>query len=125
MAQVLCAPLVQGKTFILQAQPLPDDTNDMKNYLDTLVEAVVQAVVRASQSGDLESALMIRDQLQRLPDNLITEVINGVLLRLVNIDPLLCRWFILDVFLREADPEGKADVAERINLLMAELRSSS
>jgi hypothetical protein len=34
----------------------------------------------------------------------------------------LCRWFIIDIFLKDADPEGKADVAERINLLLADLR---
>ncbi len=91
--------------------------------LETLIGAVVNAVVSAHQSQELESALSIRDELQRLPDYLVTEVLNGVMLDLVKINPDLCRWFILEVFLREADPEGRADVAERINLLMADLRA--
>lgn len=66
---------------------------------------------------------MIRDELRRLPDDLTTEILNQVMLALVKIDPDVCRWFILDVFLHGADPEGKADVAERLNLLFADLQS--
>lgn len=91
--------------------------------LQHLAEAVTSAVLKAHQTQSHEDALRIRDELHRLPDYLMTEVLNDVMLRLVNLDPNLCRWFILDVFLQDADPEGKADVAERINLLMADLRS--
>ncbi|MBW4690973.1 MAG: hypothetical protein KME27_04315 [Lyngbya sp. HA4199-MV5] len=97
--------------------------DDVTVNLDDLIEAVVKAVVSAYQTQELENALVIRDELRRLPDNLTTEVLNGVILRLVQINPDLCRWFILDVFLRESDPDGKADVAERINLLMADLKT--
>lgn len=92
--------------------------------LSHLVEAVVKAVVTAYQINSLEDALLIRDQLRQLPDYLVTEVLNSVILELVQVDPALCRWFILDVFLRDAELEGKADVAERINLLLADLQSS-
>lgn len=85
---------------------------------------MVKAVLKARQTDDINDALVIRDELHRLPSGMMTEVLNQVILRLVQIDPVLCRWFIVDVFLRDADPEGRADVAERINLLMAELRSS-
>ncbi|MBW4581733.1 MAG: hypothetical protein KME42_19370 [Tildeniella nuda ZEHNDER 1965/U140] len=97
--------------------------DDVKANLNELIGVVVQAVVSAYQTQELENALMIRDELQRLPDAMTTEVINGVILSLVETNPDLCRWFILDVFLCEADPEGKADVAERINLLMADLNA--
>jgi hypothetical protein len=89
-----------------------------------LVEAVVRAVLKVGQMHDLEEAIVIRDQLHRLPDTLLTEVLNQVILRLVAIDPGLCRWFIIDVFLRDSPAEGRADVAERINILLADLRSS-
>lgn len=98
-------------------------TDEMEINLKQLVEAVVKAVVAVSQTQDLEAVLAIRDQLRRLPDYLLTDVINDIIWSLVKIDPILCRWFILDIFLREADPEGKADVAEQINLLIADLRS--
>jgi hypothetical protein len=70
-----------------------------------------------------KNALVIRDELKRLPDYLTTEVLNGIMLSFVKTKPDLCRWFILDVFLYESNPEGKADVAERINLLMADLNA--
>lgn len=95
----------------------PEDFND-------LVEAVVKAVLKVGQTHSLEEALVIRDQLRRLPDTVLTETLNQVILRLVSIDPLLCRWFIIDVFLRDAPPEGRADVAERINILLADLRAN-
>lgn len=88
-----------------------------------LVEAVVQAIVAAGQSRSIEDALVIRDEINRLPPTLVTEVLNNTMLRLINIDPVLCRWFIVDVFLRDADPQSRADVAERINLLLADLQS--
>lgn len=102
----------------------PSSNQDI-NELDisALVEAVTKAVIAANQTQALEDAFDLRDQLRRLPDYLLTEVLNGVILQLVQTDPDLCRWFIVDIFLRDADPEGKADVAERINLLMADLRS--
>ena len=89
--------------------------------IGNLVEAVVKAAIAAHQTQNLEDALSIRDQLNRLPDSLKTDVLNGVILNLVKIDPLLCRWFIIDIFLRDANPEGKADVAERINMLIADM----
>lgn len=97
--------------------------DDVKANLDDLIGVVVKAVISAYQTQELENALVIRDELQRLPNALTTEVLNGVILNLVKINPDLCRWFILDVFLCEADPEGRADVAERINLLMADLKA--
>ncbi|MBL1176597.1 hypothetical protein [Pantanalinema sp. GBBB05] len=102
--------------------------NDRTNHplatdLDHLVEMVVKAVITVSQTRSVEEALMIRDELRRLPDDLTTEILNQVMLSLVKIDPDVCRWFILDVFLHNADPEGKADVAERLNLLFADLQS--
>jgi hypothetical protein len=97
--------------------------SEINNQLDNLVEVVVKAIVQAGETQSLDNALVIRDEIQRLPNSLVTEVLNGVILRLITIDPDLCRWFILDAFLREAPDEGKADVAERINLLLADLRS--
>lgn len=88
-----------------------------------VVEAVVKAVLKVGQTRDVEEAIVIRDELHRLPDTLMTEVLNQVILQLVAIDPQLCRWFIIDVFLRDAPAEGRADVAERINILLADLRS--
>lgn len=88
-----------------------------------LVSAIVNAVVKVGQTKDLTEALVIRDQLRRLPDPVLTEVLNQVILQLVPIDPTLCRWFIVEVFLRDAPPEGRADVAERINILLADLQS--
>jgi hypothetical protein len=91
--------------------------------LRRLIETIAEAVVLAHQRQSLEEALGLRDELNRLPHPWMTEVLNGIMLKLIQIDPDLCRWFILDVFLLEADPEGRADVAERINLLLADLRS--
>jgi hypothetical protein len=93
--------------------------SDLNLNLDDLVEAVVKAIVSVRQTQNLEDALTIRDELNRLPNSLVTEVLNDVILHLLKIDPNLCRWFILDVFLQNANSEGKADVAERINLLIA------
>ncbi|NJP11846.1 MAG: hypothetical protein HC866_22195 [Leptolyngbyaceae cyanobacterium RU_5_1] len=104
-------------------QPTRDRADGLEINLDTLVETVVKAVIAASQTDNFEEALVIRDEIRRLPDELITEVLNGVMLSLVQIEPALCRWFILDVFLHDADPEGKADVAERINLLLADFQA--
>lgn len=101
----------------------PPDQALNANDFNHLVDAVVKAVLKVGQTQDLEEALVVRDQLQRLPDRLLTEVLNQVMLQLVAIDPLLCRWFIIDVFLRDAPAEGRADVAERINILLADLRS--
>ena len=98
-------------------------SSDIAVGLNKLVEAVVKSAIAAHESQNLEDALAIRDELQRLPRTWTTEVINGVMLELVQIDPSLCRWFILDVFLYDADPEGKADVAERINLMLADLKT--
>jgi hypothetical protein len=97
--------------------------DEFENQLNTLIETVVKAVIQAGQVKDLDNALMIRDEIQRLPNTLVTEVLNGVMLQLLAVDPELCRWFILEAFLREAPAEGKADVAERINLLLADLRA--
>ncbi len=97
--------------------------DDVTANLDELIAIVVKAVISAYQTQAFENALVIRDQLQRLPTHLTTEVLNGVIFKLVQINPDLCRWFILDVFLCEANPEGRADVAERINLLMADLNA--
>lgn len=91
--------------------------------LPQLIEAVIHAVTKVGESRNLESALGIRDEIRRLPDNLVTEILNELILRLIFVDPLLCRWFVLDVFLHDADPDASADVAERINVLMADLRS--
>ena len=88
----------------------------------SLVAAVVNAAKAARLTQNLEDALSIRDALNRLPDSLKTDVLNGVIFDLVKIDPIVCRWFLLDIFLRDANPEGKADVAERINLLIADLQ---
>lgn len=93
----------------------------LETEIGNLVEAVVKAAIAAHQRQNLGDALSIRDQLNRLPDSLKTDVLNGVILNLVKIDPVLCRWFIIDIFLRDAHPEGKADVAERINMLIADL----
>lgn len=98
-------------------------SEDIEPTLKRLVTAIVEAVVAAKQSQNWDEALAIRDQLKRLPNALMTEVINDVMLNLIKVEPDLCRWFILDVFLCEADPAGKADVAERINLLMADLNA--
>ncbi len=107
----------------LQDQPQDENLKGLKASINNLVEAVVKAVVMASQTQELDDVFVIRDELHRLPDYLMTEVINDVILNLVKIDADLCRWFIVDIFLRDAEPEGKADVAERINLLIADLRS--
>jgi hypothetical protein len=107
----------------LQNQPDNQNTWNLGTDLDHLVTTVVKAIVLAKQTQELDNALVIRDELRRLPDNLLTEVLNNVMLNLVKIDPSLCRWFILDIFLHDANPEGKADVAERINLLLADLQS--
>lgn len=88
-----------------------------------LVDAIVKAVLKVGQTRELAEALVIRDELRRLPDLILTEVLNEVILQLVVIDPILCRWFIVEVFLQDAEPEGRADVAERINILLADLQS--
>lgn len=107
----------------MQDQPLSQSINTLKGEIDRLVEAVAEAVVVASQTQKLENALAIRDELRRLPEYLVTEVLNNVILKLLKIDPNLCRWFVLDIFLHDAELEGKADVAERINLLIADVQS--
>ncbi|MBD2107260.1 hypothetical protein [Nodosilinea sp. FACHB-13] len=104
-------------------QPLPNELSQSGINLPQLVEAVVQAVTKVGESRDLETALAIRDEIRRLPDELVTEVLNQLILRLIFIDPPLCRWFVLDVFLHDSDPDAKADVAERINILMTDLQS--
>lgn len=107
----------------MQDQPRNQNMNELETEISHLVEAVVEAVLVASKTQELENALVIRDHLRRLPDYLTTEVLNGVILKLVTIDPLLCRWFILDIFLCDAQSEAKADVAERINILIADIQS--
>jgi hypothetical protein len=105
----------------LQNQPFNQTLSD--EDFNHLTESVVKAILKVGQTQNLEEAIVIRNELHRLPDQVLTEVLNQVILRLVAIDPLLCRWFIIDVFLRDAPPEGRADVAERINILLADLRS--
>lgn len=97
--------------------------DELEIELSHLVEAVVEAVLIASKTQEIKNALVIRDELRRLPSHLVTEVLNGVILKLLKINPTLCRWFILDIFLQDAEAEGKADVAERINLLIADIQS--
>ena len=92
-----------------------------KEDFETLIEVIFKAVIRVGRSHNMEEGLMIRDEIRRLPDQLVTEILNQIILRLVLIDPELCRWFVLDVFLYDSHPEAKADVAERINLLIADL----
>lgn len=106
----------------MENHPQDENLKGLKPQLNNLVEAVVKAVVMANQTQELDDLLMIRDELRRLPDYLTCEVINDVILNLVKIDSDLCRWFIMDIFLRDAEAEGKADVAERINLLIADLQ---
>ncbi|MBD1911225.1 MULTISPECIES: hypothetical protein [unclassified Leptolyngbya] len=91
----------------------------------TLVEAVFQAVVKVGETRDMADGLVIRDQIRRLPDALVTEILNQIILRLVLVNPELCRWFVLEVFLHDTEPEARADVAERINVLIADLQESS
>lgn len=105
----------------MQNQPFNQTLSD--EDFNHLTESVVKAILKVGQTQNLEEAIVIRNELHRLPDQVLTEVLNQVILRLVAIDPLLCRWFIIDVFLRDAPPEGRADVAERINILLADLRS--
>lgn len=100
-----------------------NEAHQLEGELTQLIEAVMQAVIKVGETQHLETALAIRDEIRRLPDDWVTEVLNQVMLKLIFIDPLLCRWFVLDVFLHDADPSAKADVAERMNLLMADLRS--
>lgn len=114
--------LLQGGNS-LQNQSNSENFQNLGIDLNQLVATVVKAVLLARQTQELDNALVIRDELKRLPDYLLTEVLNGVMLKLVKIDPDLCRWFVLDIFLYDADPEGKADVAERINLLLADLQA--
>lgn len=106
----------------MEAQP-PADPNNISDTLSLLVDAVVNSAIAAYQVQDPES-FVIRDELRRLPAPVMTEVINSVMIKLLQANPDICRWFILDVFLRDADPEGKADVAERINLMMASLQAN-
>ncbi|MEX0272217.1 hypothetical protein AB3R30_24140 [Leptolyngbyaceae cyanobacterium UHCC 1019] len=98
--------------------------NPLQDGFTQLIEAIAQAVIKVGETQQLETALAIRDEIRRLPDELVTEVLNQVMLKLILTDPLLCRWFVLDVFLYDADPSAKADVAERMNLLLADLRSA-
>jgi hypothetical protein len=111
----------------LSDQSLDNEANNevaqLGNNLPQLMDSVVQAVTKVGEDRDLESALFVRDEIRRLPDALVTEILNQLILRLIFVDPLLCRWFVLDVFLHDADPAAKADVAERINVLIADLRS--
>lgn len=102
-----------------------NDSDELKDSFQDLIEAVFQAIVKVGSTQNLEDALLIRDEIRRLPDHLVTEILNQIILRLVVVDPDLCRWFVIDVFLYNADPEAKADIAERINLLLMDLRSSS
>ncbi|MBW4460145.1 MAG: hypothetical protein KME47_07900 [Nodosilinea sp. WJT8-NPBG4] len=104
-------------------QSLPNESTQSGINLPQLVEAVVQAVTKVGESRDLDTALAIRDEIRRLPDELVTEILNQLILRLIFIDPSLCRWFVLDGFLHGADLDAKADVAERINVLMTDLQS--
>ncbi|HEY9660536.1 MAG TPA: hypothetical protein V6C65_18940 [Allocoleopsis sp.] len=97
--------------------------NDTPVDLTILTQAVVQAVQAAGTTRSFEDALLIRDEIKRLPPPVLTELLNNVMLNLVSVDPDLCRWFIVDIFLHDADPEGRADVAERINLLLDDLHS--
>ena len=106
----------------MEDQPQNEELKGLKAHLNNLVEAVVKAVVIAKQTQELDDVLIIRDELHRLPDYLMTDVINDVILNLLKIDADLCRWFIIDIFLRDAQGSGKADVAERINLLIADLQ---
>jgi hypothetical protein len=110
------------RNYLLKSQSLNQESHT--EDFNRLVESVIKAVLKVGQSQNLEEAIVIRNELRRLPDGLLTEVLNQVMLHLVWVNPLLCRWFIVDVFLRNAPAEGKADVAERINLLMADLQSS-
>lgn len=107
----------------METQPPQEPSNNFDGALSQLVAAVVNSAIAAYQTKD-SSALMIRDELHRLPGPVMTEVLNGVMLELMQVDPALCRWFILDVFLHDADPEGKADVAERINIMLANLQAN-
>lgn len=95
----------------------------LETEIGNLVEAVVNAAISAHQTQNLAVALSIRDELNRLPESLMIDVLNGAILNLLAIDPTLCRWFMLDIFLRDAYPEAKADIAERINVLVANLQS--
>lgn len=107
-------------------QDLPSESQTEPDIdLGRLADAVVKVVVKLGETRNIEDALVIRNQLHRLPNSLMTEVLNQIILQLVQIDPDLCRWFIVDVFLRDADPEGRADVAERINLLLMEFQLSN
>lgn len=80
--------------------------------------------MRVGSTQNMEEGLLIRDEIRRLPNELVTEILNQIILRLVLVNPDLCRWFVLDVFLHDSDPEAKADVAERINVLIADLPSA-
>ncbi len=97
-------------------EQLPDNFSE-------LIEAVYQAVIRVGSTQNLQDAIVIRNEIRRLPNSLVTEVLNQIILRLVLVNPEICRWFVLDVFLRDVDLEAKADVAERINILLADLQS--
>ena len=103
--------------------PSPYDSEQLQENFSELIEAVYQAVVKVGSTQSLEDALMIRNEIRRLPNGLVTEILNQIILRLVLADPEVCRWFVLDVFLRDVDPEARADVAERINILLADLQS--
>jgi hypothetical protein len=115
--------MLLNRTLLTPLQDQPSHQSVNAEDFQHLVEAVVAAIVKVGQTEDMTEALVIRDQLRRLPDTFLTEVLNQVILQLVPINPELCRWFIIEVFLRDAPAEGRADVAERINLLLADLRS--
>lgn len=91
--------------------------------LPQLIEVIIQTVIKVGETRCMNTALAIRDEMRRLPDEMVTEILNQLILKLIFLDPLLCRWFMIDVFLRDADPDARADVAERINVLLADLRS--
>ena len=93
---------------------LPED-------FEALIEVIFKAVMQVGTTHNVEQGLLIRDEIRRLPNPIVTEILNQIILRLVLIDPELCRWFVIDVFLNDSDPEAKADVAERINVLIADL----
>ncbi len=73
----------------MQDQPLNKNINGLETEVDRLVEAVVEAVVMASQTQEIEIALVIRDEIRLLPSYLVTEVLKGVILKLVKINPIL------------------------------------
>lgn len=100
-----------------------NEAEQLGGNLRQLIDVVIQTVIKIGETRQMDQALAIRDEIRRLPDEMVTEILNQLILELIFIDPLLCRWFVIDVFLRDADSEARADVAERINVLLADLRS--